>query len=69
VFYHLIDLISTIGTTPLVAAAPMPSCTMRIFISDSNKEMIAQNVKIGDRLTLLISIDYQSKDFEILIEP
>ncbi|XP_054162807.1 cuticlin-1-like [Oppia nitens] len=51
--------VSMIGTTPVMATAPMPSCSMKIFVSDSNNEIVAENVKIGDKLTLAISIDFQ----------
>jgi len=51
--------VSMIGTTPVMATAPMPSCSMKIFVSDTNNEIVAENVKIGDKLTLAISIDYQ----------
>lgn len=50
---------SAIGTTPVVAAAPMPSCSMKILMTESGKEMVAESVKIGDRLTLTITIDNQ----------
>jgi len=48
-----------IGTTPIMAAAPMPSCSMKIYLADSTNELSAESVKIGDRLSLSISIDYQ----------
>lgn len=51
--------VSMLGTTPLVATAPMPGCSMKIFVGDSEEEVVAENVKIGDPLTLVISIDYQ----------
>lgn len=51
--------VSMLGTTPLVATAPMPGCSMKIFVGDSEEEVIAENVKIGDPLTLVINIDYQ----------
>lgn len=50
-----------LGTTPVMATAPMPSCTMKIFMSESKQEVVAENVKIGDKLTLLITIDIQGK--------
>jgi len=50
---------SAIGTTAVVAAAPMPSCSMKILMTESGKEMVAESVKIGDRLTLTITIDNQ----------
>ncbi|XP_064472273.1 cuticlin-1-like isoform X2 [Ornithodoros turicata] len=51
--------VSMLGTTPLVATAPMPGCTMKIFVGDSEEEVVAENVKIGDPLTLVIAIDPQ----------
>lgn len=51
--------VSMLGTTPLVATAPMPGCTMKIFVGDSEEEVVAENVKIGDPLTLVIAIDQQ----------
>ncbi|XP_037092073.1 uncharacterized protein LOC119112136 isoform X2 [Pollicipes pollicipes] len=50
--------VSQLGTTPLTATAPMPSCTMRIY-SNSEEKTVAENVKIGDPLTLDIAIDDQ----------
>lgn len=54
---------SSIGTTPVLSSAPMPSCSMKILMTDSGKEMVAESVKIGDRLTLTIAIDDQGKAF------
>ncbi|XP_074598909.1 cuticlin-1-like [Brevipalpus obovatus] len=51
--------ISTPGATPVTVAAPLPTCSMKILVSDTKEEAIAENVKIGDRLTLSISIDLQ----------
>ncbi|XP_044746958.1 uncharacterized protein LOC123308398 [Coccinella septempunctata] len=42
----------------LVANAPMPGCSMRIY-SDSKRKEVAENVKIGDPLTLDITLDQQ----------
>ncbi|XP_043203393.1 cuticlin-1-like isoform X1 [Amphibalanus amphitrite] len=50
--------VSQLGTTPLTATAPMPTCTMRIY-SNTVDKTVAENVKIGDPLTLDISIDEQ----------
>ena len=36
---------------------------MKILMTDSGKEMVAESVKIGDRLTLTIAIDDQGKAF------
>ncbi|EFN77483.1 Cuticlin-1 [Harpegnathos saltator] len=44
---------------PLQATAPMPGCTMKIFSGDPTQHHVAENVKIGDPLTLVISIDKQ----------
>lgn len=52
---------SQLGTTPLVATAPMPDCSMKIYVGDSEQEVVAENVKIGDPLTLVINIDLQGK--------
>lgn len=41
------------------ATAPMPGCTMKIFSGELKKHQVAENVKIGDPLTLVISIDKQ----------
>lgn len=41
------------------ATAPMPGCTMKIFSGDPTQHHVAENVKIGDPLTLVISIDKQ----------
>ncbi|KAI1280852.1 Cuticlin-1 [Halotydeus destructor] len=51
--------VSMIGTTPVMATAPMPACTMKIYMAETTKELVAESVKIGDRLTLAIAIDYQ----------
>lgn len=47
----------------------MPSCTMKIFSGDTaeRNEVVAENVKIGDKLTLAISIDYQGSYSQILL--
>lgn len=44
---------------PLQATAPMPGCTMKIFSSDPTGYHVAENVEIGDPLSLVISIDKQ----------
>lgn len=51
--------VSMLGTTPLVATAPMPSCVMKIVVGNGDDGYVAENVKIGDQLTLSIQIDYQ----------
>jgi len=45
------------ATTPLLATASMPSCTMKIF--RSGREDVAETVKIGDKLIMVIEIDQQ----------
>lgn len=50
---------SALGTTPLTATAAMPSSSMRIFYGEASEGLVAENVKIGDPLSLVISIDEQ----------
>lgn len=45
------------ATTPLLATASMPSCTMKIF--RSGRDDVAETVKIGDKLIMVIEIDQQ----------
>lgn len=40
---------------------PMPGCTMKIFAGDPSSKEVAENVKIGDPLSLQISLDRQDK--------
>ncbi|KAG5335077.1 CUT1 protein, partial [Acromyrmex charruanus] len=51
--------VSMMQSLPLQATAPMPGCTMKIFSGDPTQHHVAENVKIGDPLTLVISIDKQ----------
>ncbi|XP_042226489.1 uncharacterized protein LOC121869304 isoform X2 [Homarus americanus] len=51
--------VSFIGTTPLTATAPMPGCYMRIFSGSPTDKSVAENVRIGDPLTMVISLDDQ----------
>ncbi|KAL0107082.1 hypothetical protein PUN28_015550 [Cardiocondyla obscurior] len=51
--------VSMMQSLPLQATAPMPGCTMKIFSGDPMQHHVAENVKIGDPLTLVISIDKQ----------
>lgn len=51
--------VSLMDTQPLHATAPMPGCTMKIFYGDPHNKEVAENVKIGDPLTLVIAIDSQ----------
>lgn len=37
----------------------MPGCTMRIFSGDPHKKEVAENVRIGDPLTLVVTLDEQ----------
>ncbi|KAF5297561.1 hypothetical protein FQR65_LT09992 [Abscondita terminalis] len=41
------------------ALEPMPGCTMKIFSGDPSEKEVAESVKIGDPLTLVIKIDAQ----------
>lgn len=45
------------AATPLLATASMPSCTMKIF--RSGRDDVAETVKIGDKLIMVIEIDQQ----------
>ncbi|XP_071448506.1 cuticlin-3 [Hetaerina americana] len=49
--------VSMLGTTPISATAPMPGCSMKIFAGDPDVRRIAENVRIGDPLSLVISIE------------
>merc|ERR1719333_814777 len=51
--------VSALGTTPLTATAAMPSSSMRIFYGEPAEGLVAENVKIGDPLALVVSIDDQ----------
>jgi len=51
--------VNGLGTTPLTATAAMPASSMRIFYGDASEGLVAENVKIGDPLSLVISIDEQ----------
>jgi len=51
--------VSALGTTPLTATAAMPSSSMRIFYGEPSEGLVAENVKIGDPLVLVVSIDDQ----------
>lgn len=44
---------------PLTSLAPMPGCTMKIFYGDPGLHEVAENVKIGDPLTLVVQLDKQ----------
>lgn len=50
----------TQSTPSVIGAATMPSCTMKIFAAnDLSREVMAENVRIGDELHLVISLDEQ----------
>ncbi|XP_066946186.1 cuticlin-1 isoform X2 [Macrobrachium rosenbergii] len=51
--------VSFVGTTPLTATAPMPGCYMRIFAGSPADKAVAENVRIGDPLTMVITLDDQ----------
>ena len=50
---------SGLGTTPLIATAAMPSSTLKIYRGEPVDGRVAESVKIGDPLTMVISIDNQ----------
>lgn len=39
--------------------AAMPGCSMKIYSGEPSDHMVAENVKIGDPLSLVVSIDSQ----------
>ncbi|KFM65219.1 Cuticlin-1, partial [Stegodyphus mimosarum] len=51
--------VNNIGTTSITLTAPMPNCLMKIYIGRPDEHIVAEHVKIGDYLTLVISIDDQ----------
>ncbi|XP_075218825.1 zona pellucida domain-containing protein piopio [Lycorma delicatula] len=51
--------VNTMEPTTLLATAPMPGCTMKIFTGDPREQEVAENAKIGDPLTMVIAIDSQ----------
>lgn len=50
---------SLIEAQPLTAVAPIPGCHMKIFYGDPTMKEVAENVKIGDPLTLVVTLDKQ----------
>lgn len=44
---------------PVTAVAAMPGCSMKIYAGDASNHVVAENVKIGDPLSLVVSIDHQ----------
>ena len=50
---------SSLATTPLTATAAMPGATMRIYVGEPVDGRVAESVKIGDPLTLVVGIDQQ----------
>lgn len=51
--------LNPLGTTPVIAMAPLPNCVMKIYMGRADNHIIAEHVKIGDYLTLVLSIDEQ----------
>lgn len=45
------------STTPLLATASMPMCTMKIYRIDQDN--VAESVRVGDKLVMVIEIDRQ----------
>lgn len=52
--------VNGLGHTPLTATAAMPAAHMKIYRGEPVDNRIAENVKIGDPLTLVVSIDNQN---------
>jgi len=51
--------VGSLGTTPLTATAAMPGSSMKIFYGEPTEGTVAENVKIGDPLSLVVTIDDQ----------
>lgn len=51
--------VDLMAADPVTALAPMPGCTMKIFSGDPSSKEIAENVKIGDPLSLQVYLDQQ----------
>ena len=50
---------SGLGSTPLTATAAMPGTSMKIYYGEPVEGDVAESVKIGDPLSLVVSIDSQ----------
>lgn len=58
--YQQLSVNLTHSTPSVVGSVSMPSCSMKIYSSnDLTKEVAAENVRIGDELNLVISLDDQ----------
>ncbi|CAG9863314.1 unnamed protein product [Phyllotreta striolata] len=51
--------VDLMAADPITALSPMPGCSMRIFSGDVSRKEVAENVKIGDPLTLVVTLDKQ----------
>jgi hypothetical protein len=56
---NFIHFYSGLGITPLTATAAMPGTSMKIYFGEPVEGAVAESVKIGDPLTLVVSIDHQ----------
>lgn len=60
IFYiYSIFCYSLMSADPVTALVPMPGCSMKIFSGDPLQKEVAENVKIGDPLTLVVSLEEQ----------
>jgi len=50
---------TSLDPTPLSATAAIPACFMRIFAGEPSERQVAENVRIGDPLTMVISLENQ----------
>ena len=64
-FWSVLIFSSALGTTPLTATAAMPGSTMKIFYGEPGEGAVAENVKIGDPLSLVVSIDEQVRQIGV----
>ncbi|CAG9835377.1 unnamed protein product [Diabrotica balteata] len=51
--------VDLMAADPITALSPMPGCNMKIFSGDPTMNEVAENVKIGDPLTLVVNLDEQ----------
>ena len=65
---------SGLGSTPLTATAAMPGTSMKIYYGEPVEGDVAESVKIGDPLSLVVSIDSQGTSnpvvcVEVMVSP
>ncbi|XP_060536368.1 cuticlin-4 isoform X2 [Cylas formicarius] len=51
--------VDSLSSDPVTSMATMPGCSMKIFAGEPSQHHVAENVKIGDPLSLVVAIDEQ----------